>query len=42
MRKLKDYGISPEGDYPTAVKNKDGDQVCVVQAWQYAYAVGTT
>ena len=38
--KLKDYGISPEGDYPTAVKNKDGDQVCVVQAWQYAYAVG--
>lgn len=38
--KLKDYGMSPEGDYPTAVKNKDGDQVCVVQAWQYAYAVG--
>src|SRR5690606_8507057 len=38
--KLKDYGVSPEGDYPTALKNKDGHQVCVVQAWQYAYAVG--
>ncbi|OAL80400.1 bifunctional metallophosphatase/5'-nucleotidase [Acinetobacter sp. SFB] len=38
--KLKNYGISPEGDYPTVLKNKDGDQVCVVQAWQYAYVVG--
>lgn len=38
--KLKNYGLSPEGDYPTVLKNKDGDQVCVVQAWQYAYVVG--
>ena len=38
--KLKSYGISPEGDYPTVLKNKDGDQVCVVQAWQYSYVVG--
>ncbi|AOA57836.1 bifunctional metallophosphatase/5'-nucleotidase [Acinetobacter larvae] len=38
--KLKNYGISPEGNYPTLLKNKDGDQVCVVQAWQYAYVVG--
>lgn len=38
--KLKNYGISPEGDYPTTLKNKDGDQVCVVQAWQYGYVVG--
>lgn len=38
--KLKDYGITPEGDYPTKIKNKDGDDVCVVQAWQYAYVVG--
>lgn len=38
--KLKNYGISPEGDYPTVLKNKDGDQVCVVQAWQYGYVVG--
>ena len=38
--KLKNYGITPEGDYPTVLKNKEGDQVCVVQAWQYAYVVG--
>jgi len=38
--KLKNYGITPEGDYPTVLKNKDGDRVCAVQAWQYAYVVG--
>lgn len=38
--KLKNYGLSPEGAYPTALKNKEGDPVCVVQAWQYAYMVG--
>ncbi len=38
--KLKNYGISPEGDYPATLKNKEGDPVCVVQAWQYAYMVG--
>lgn len=38
--KLKDYGLTPEGDYPTQLKNKDGDTVCVVQAWQYSHVVG--
>lgn len=38
--KLADYGITPSGNYPTELKNKDGDKVCVVQAWQYAYVVG--
>ena len=38
--KLKNYGMTPEGDYPTVLKNKDGDRVCAVQAWQYAYVVG--
>ncbi len=38
--KLKNYGMSPDGNYPTTLKNKDGEQVCVVQAWQYAYVVG--
>ena len=38
--KLKNYGLTPESDYPTVIKNKDGDQVCIVQAWQYAYVVG--
>ena len=37
---LKDYGLSPVGEYPTVVANKDGDRVCVVQAWQYSAVVG--
>ena len=28
------------GPYPTVVRNLDGDPVCVVQAWEYAKAVG--
>lgn len=26
--------------YPTMVQNKDGEKVCIGQAWQYTYAVG--
>ncbi|TCM59386.1 5'-nucleotidase [Acinetobacter calcoaceticus] len=37
---LVKYGIRPESDYPTQLKNKDGDLVCVVQAWQYSNALG--
>lgn len=37
---LKKYGMTPEGAYPTQLKNKDGQSVCVVQAWQYSYIVG--
>ena len=37
---LKKYGMSPEGAYPTQLKNKDGQLVCVAQAWQYSYIVG--
>lgn len=33
-------GLSPAGDYPTLATNKDGAPVCIVQSWQYAYAVG--
>ncbi|WP_395143266.1 bifunctional metallophosphatase/5'-nucleotidase [Moraxella atlantae] len=29
-----------QGPYPTVVKNKDGDTVCVGQAWEYTKAVG--
>ena len=29
------------GAYPTIATSLDGDKVCVVQAWQYAYAVGS-
>ena len=34
------YGLGPEGPYPTMVNNTDGDPVCVVQAWQYSEIVG--
>jgi len=35
------YGItSSSGSYPTMAKNKDGDNVCIVQAWEYAKAMG--
>lgn len=34
------YGLSPEGPYPTIVTNADGNQVCVVQAWEYSLVVG--
>ena len=37
---LKDYGISPEGPYPTRSSDLDGKPVCIVQAWQYAYVLG--
>jgi len=37
---LKDYGISPEGPYPTRSADLDGKPVCIVQAWQYSSVVG--
>lgn len=37
---LKSFGVTPEGSYPTRLTNKSGEPVCVVQAWQYSYAVG--
>ncbi|MEM7405371.1 MAG: NAD nucleotidase [Pseudomonadota bacterium] len=33
-------GLRAGGPYPTEVTNKDGDKVCVVQAWEYANVVG--
>ncbi|MEJ7136985.1 bifunctional metallophosphatase/5'-nucleotidase [Amphibiibacter pelophylacis] len=38
---LKTYGVgSPQGPYPTVVKNDHGNTVCVAQAWEYAQEVG--
>lgn len=37
---LSTYGVTPAGDYPTRLVDKDGSPVCVVQAWQYSYVVG--
>jgi 5'-nucleotidase len=34
------YGLDSSGDYPTMVQNADGDNVCVVQAWEYGKVVG--
>lgn len=33
-------GLSSSGAYPTLIKNKDGDTVCIGQAWEYAKAFG--
>ncbi|MGB1562184.1 MAG: bifunctional metallophosphatase/5'-nucleotidase [Sinimarinibacterium flocculans] len=37
---LEQLGFAPEGDYPTIVQNADGDDVCIVQAWEYAHVLG--
>lgn len=34
------YGLNSSGAYPTKVTDTAGDQVCVVQAWQYSQVVG--
>lgn len=39
-QQLIKYGMTPTADYPSFFKNKDGDNVCVAQAWQYSYVVG--
>ena len=33
-------GVSSSGPYPTVVRNKDGDKVCIGQAWEYSKAFG--
>ncbi|WP_087026527.1 5'-nucleotidase C-terminal domain-containing protein [Thaumasiovibrio subtropicus] len=33
-------GLKSDGPYPTIVKNKDGNMVCVAQAWQYTQILG--
>ena len=34
------YGLSPAGPYPTELRNRDGDRVCVAHAWQYTWVIG--
>jgi 5'-nucleotidase / UDP-sugar diphosphatase len=34
------FGLTPEGPYPTRIEGPDGRLVCVVQAWQYTWALG--
>jgi 5'-nucleotidase/UDP-sugar diphosphatase len=37
---FREFGLSVEGPYPTRVQNRDGDPVCVAQAWQYTWVIG--
>ncbi len=37
---LRQYGLTPEGPYPTRSTDRDGKPVCITQAWQYGYVVG--
>jgi 5'-nucleotidase/UDP-sugar diphosphatase len=37
---VKSLGLKSEGDYPTIVLSPRKEPVCIVQAWQYSYAVG--
>ncbi|MEA2028105.1 MAG: NAD nucleotidase [Campylobacterota bacterium] len=33
-------GLKSQGDYPTLVKSKNSEPICIAQAWQYSYVVG--
>lgn len=37
---FKTLGFNPAGEYPTITKNRDGDTVCIVQAWEYGHLLG--
>lgn len=37
---FKEFGLSVEGPYPTQVRNREGELVCVAQAWQYTWVIG--
>ncbi|EWH08320.1 5'-nucleotidase [Catenovulum agarivorans DS-2] len=37
---FSDLGFNPIAEYPTRVTDKSGNQVCVVQAWEYAHVMG--
>lgn len=34
------YGLTSQGEYPTVATDAAGNDVCIVQAWQYSYVVG--
>jgi len=35
------FGLTSSGPYPTKVTSPSGEPVCIVQAWQYSYMVGS-
>jgi 5'-nucleotidase len=34
------HGLTSSGSYPTQMRNKDGQLVCIGQAWEYSKAIG--
>jgi 5'-nucleotidase/UDP-sugar diphosphatase len=38
---LTDLGLNPKGPYPTMVTSPRDEPVCIAQAWQNSYAVGS-
>ncbi len=34
------FGIKPQGEYPTVIKNPDGKDVLIVQAWRWGGVIG--
>ncbi|PXW95478.1 5'-nucleotidase [Sphaerotilus hippei] len=40
LGRFADLGLSSSGAYPTVTRNKDGDPVCIGQAWEYGKAFG--
>ncbi len=40
MGDVSEYGLSSSSAYPQQVTDKDGNPVCVAQAWEYAKMVG--
>lgn len=37
---FEQYGLSPQGEYPTVGADANGSPVCIAQAWQYSNIVG--
>ena len=37
---FSDFGFNPVGDYPTVTQDAGGNNVCIVQAWEYAHIMG--
>lgn len=37
---FSDVGLSTSGDYPTKLVSKNGEPVCIAQAWEYLKAIG--
>jgi 5'-nucleotidase len=38
---VTDLGLNPKGPYPTLLTSPRNEPVCIAQAWQYNYAVGS-